>query len=54
MCIGNHEQYYYQDYASYQPEYEEKIYEMARTLKEAGRECIFIHELIELGKGEIC
>jgi len=45
MCIGNHEQYYYKDYFAYQSEYEEKIYEMARTLKEAGRECIFIHEI---------
>lgn len=45
MCIGNHEQYYYKDYFAYQREYEEKIYEMARTLKEDGRECIFIHEI---------
>lgn len=50
MCIGNHEQYFYSDYADYQPEYEAKIYEMAKTLKESGRECIFIEELIELGK----
>lgn len=54
MCIGNHEQYYYSDYAAYQPEYEEKIYEMARCLRDTGRKCIFIHELIELGKGETC
>lgn len=53
MCIGNHEQYYYSDYAMYQPEYEAKIYEMARTLRDAGRECIFIEELVELGKNEI-
>lgn len=45
MCIGNHEQYYHKDYYAYQSEYEEKIYEMARTLKEDGRECIFIHEI---------
>ena len=49
MCIGNHEQYFYSDYADYQPEYEEKIYEMARTLKNAGRECIFIEELANMG-----
>lgn len=52
LCIGNHEQYYYPDYCNYQPEYEEKIYEMARSLKEAGRECIFIEDLVELGKGK--
>jgi hypothetical protein len=46
MCIGNHEQYFYKDYFAYQSEYEEKIYEMARTLKEDGRKCIFIHEIL--------
>ena len=48
MCIGNHEQYFYSDYADYQPEYEEKIYEMARTLRDSGRECIFIEGLAEM------
>jgi len=48
MCIGNHEQYFFRDYFNYQPEYEEKIYTMARTLKEAGRKCIFIEELLDL------
>ncbi len=51
ICIGNHEQYYFKDYFSYQPEYEEKIYTMAKILKEAGRECVFIEELLELGVG---
>ena len=50
MCIGNHEQYFFKDYFAYQSEYEEKIYTMARTLQEAGRQCIFIEELIELGE----
>lgn len=50
ICIGNHEQYFFKDYFAYQPEYEEKIYTMAKTLKEAGRECIFIEELVELGE----
>ncbi|MBR6524067.1 MAG: hypothetical protein IKT39_05630 [Clostridia bacterium] len=49
MCIGNHEQYFHKDYFAYQPEYEEKIYLMAKTLKDAGRECIFIEDLVELG-----
>lgn len=49
MCIGNHEQYFFPDYFAYQPEYEEKIYTMARMLKEAGRKSIFIEDLIELG-----
>ena len=48
MCIGNHEQYFFEDYFNYQPEYEEKIYTMARTLKDAGRMCIFIEELLNL------
>lgn len=50
ICIGNHEQYFFPDYFAYQPEYEEKIYTMARMMKEAGRTCIFIEELLELGK----
>ncbi|MBR5157428.1 MAG: hypothetical protein IKW59_06650 [Clostridia bacterium] len=53
ICIGNHEQYFFKDYFAYQPEYEEKIYLMAKTLKEAGRECIFIEELVELGKNKL-
>lgn len=53
ICIGNHEQYFFKDYFSYQPEYEEKIYTMAKTLKEKGRECIFIEDLVELGKDEL-
>ncbi len=48
ICIGNHEQYFFEDYFVYQPEYEEKIYTMAKTLKDAGRECIFIEELVDL------
>ncbi len=53
ICIGNHEQYFFKDYFAYQPEYEEKIYTMAKTLKESGRECIFIEELVELGKNKL-
>ena len=50
ICIGNHEQYYFKDYFAYQPEYEEKIYMMAKKLNEEGRECIFIEDLLGLGE----
>lgn len=50
MCIGNHEQYFYPDYFAYQSEYEEKIYLMAKTLKESGRKCIFIHEILSFAE----
>lgn len=45
--IGNHEQYFYEDYFAYQPEYAEKTLYTARKLKEAGYECIFIEELTQ-------
>lgn len=47
IYIGNHEQYFYKEYFAYQPEYEEKIYTVAKTLKEAGRTSLFIEELAE-------
>lgn len=43
--VGNHEQYFYEDYMAYQPDYAEKIYIMAETLKNKGYECIFIENL---------
>ncbi|MBE7010640.1 MAG: hypothetical protein E7418_04030 [Ruminococcaceae bacterium] len=48
ICIGNHEQYFFPDYFAYQPEYEQKIYTMAKTMQEAGRTCIFIEEILDL------
>ena len=50
ICSGNHEQYFFPDYFAYQPEYEEKIYTLARIAKEQGRKCIFIEDITELGK----
>ncbi len=43
--IGNHEQYFYEEYFAYQPEYAEKILYIAKELKESGYECIFIEDL---------
>lgn len=43
--VGNHEQYFYEDYLSYQPDYGEKILYTAKRLSEAGYECIFIEDL---------
>ncbi|MBR6524066.1 MAG: hypothetical protein IKT39_05625 [Clostridia bacterium] len=49
ISIGSHEQYFYKDYFNYQPFYSDNLLLMARLLKEAGRECIFIEDLVELG-----
>lgn len=43
--IGNHEQYFYNDYFSYQPDYAEKIYKMSEILSQNGYEFFFIEEL---------
>lgn len=48
ICIGNHEQYFFKDYFAYQEEYEEKIYIMAKTMMDGGRECIFMEDLLAL------
>ena len=46
ICIGNHEQYFFKDYFNYEPDYADRIYEMARILlEEEHRESIFIEDL---------
>lgn len=42
---GNHEQYFYKDYYAYQPDYGEKIYEMAKILKQNGYKPIYLDEI---------
>ena len=45
ISIGNHEQYFYEDYFSYQPEYEAKLLKAAEIMHKDGREFIFAQEL---------
>ena len=46
--IGNHEQYFYEDYFAYQSEYAEKIYTAAKLMYESNHEPIFLEQLVEL------
>lgn len=48
VSIGNHEQYFYQDYLAYQSEYAEKIYTAGKMMKDSGHEPIFLEQLVEL------
>ena len=41
-----HEQYFYENYENYQPDFEEKLYKTFAALKAAGRESRFFEELI--------
>lgn len=41
-----HEQYFYEDYAAYQPDFEEKLYQVFTALRAQGRESKFFEELI--------
>lgn len=43
--IGNHEQYFYPEYTAYQPEYADKLYLMAKTLRDAGYRFITADEM---------
>lgn len=45
--ICTHEQYFYEDYLAYQPDYAEKIYKMGEIMKENGYEFIFAQDLID-------
>ena len=49
FSIGSHEQYFYEDYFNYQPFYGENLLLMTKLMKENGRECIFIEDLVEIG-----
>ncbi len=50
VAAGNHEQYFYSDYFSYQPQYREKILTLGKIMSEAGFEPIFIENIIEINK----
>ena len=43
--ICDHEEYFYEDYAAYQPDYADKIYKMGEILKNNGYEFFFMEEL---------
>ena len=45
--LANHEQYFYEDYYAHDPEYEEKIYTLAKMMNEAGFECIFFEDVVK-------
>ncbi len=44
--ICDHEQYFYEDYFAYQPDYAEKIYKMCEMLKKNGFEYMFAEDLV--------
>lgn len=44
--ICTHEQYFYEDYLSYQPDYTEKIYKMGKLLHDAGYAFVFAEDLL--------
>lgn len=44
ICV--HEQYFYEDYFAYQPDYADKIYKMSEILTENGYEFIYAEDLI--------
>ena len=46
VCYGTHEQYFYEDYFAYQPEYPEKLKAAARILYENGFSFVFGEELL--------
>ena len=46
VSIGNHEQYFYPEYFSYQPEYAMKLIETAKILSQNGYEFTFAEEIV--------
>lgn len=47
LGICDHEQYFYEDYLAYQPDYADKIYKMSEILTNAGYEFFFAEELVK-------
>jgi len=47
LGICDHEQYFYEDYFAYQPDYGEKIYKMGEIMTKAKYEFFFIEELLK-------
>lgn len=50
LGICTHEQYFYKDYLSYQPDYAKKIYKMGEILQKNGYDYIFAEELVGIEK----
>lgn len=50
VCLANHEQYFYDDYFAYEPDYAEKIELATKTMLEAGYEFISLDDLVDLQK----
>lgn len=46
LGICDHEQYFYEDYLAYQPDYAEKIYKMGEIMNRNGYEFIFAEDLL--------
>ncbi len=44
--VANHEEYFYEDYCAYQPDYADKIFKMGEILKNDGYEFFFIEDLV--------
>jgi len=47
VALGTHEQYFYEEYLAYQPDYADKIYKMGEVLKKHGYEFFFVEEIME-------
>ena len=47
VSLATHEQYFYEEYLAYQPDYAEKIFKMGEVLKKHGYEFFFIEEIVE-------
>ena len=47
ISIATHEQYFYEDYFAYQPDYAEKLFTMASFLHRNGYRFVFAEELVE-------
>lgn len=47
LCYATHEQYFYEDYFSYQPDFPAKVLAAARTLYENGYTYFFVEELVD-------
>lgn len=45
--IVEHEEYFFEDYCAYQPDYADKVFKMGEILKDNGYEFIFIDELVK-------
>ena len=46
FCFANHEQYFYSDYRSYQPDYAEKVLLATDYVAKMGYKYFFIEELV--------